>query len=61
MFTFEIEFHGDIGERRWQLGAALFDRGENIRDHFRARFGAEIAFAVDADADGVRLPCRGCR
>src|SRR5439155_3316972 len=30
---------------------SLFDRRENIRDNFAARFGAEIAFAVNADAD----------
>ena len=35
------------------MGAPLFDCGEKIRDHFVARFRAEIAFAVDADADGV--------
>ena len=32
---------------------SLFDRRENIRDNFAARFGAEIAFAVNADADGI--------
>src|SRR5207244_12170791 len=32
---------------------SLFDRRENIRDNFAARFGAEIAFAVDTNADGV--------
>ena len=34
-------------------GAAVFDRLQEFRDGFGARFGAEIAFAVDADADGV--------
>src|SRR5947207_14199548 len=32
---------------------SLFDRRENIRDNFAARFGAKIAFAMNADANGV--------
>ncbi len=31
----------------------LFDRQQNLRNRFGARFRAEIAFAVDTDADGV--------
>ena len=31
----------------------LFDRQENVRDRFATRFGAEISFAVNADADGI--------
>ena len=33
--------------------AAAFDRLQEFRDDFAARFGAQIAFAVDADANGV--------
>jgi hypothetical protein len=35
------------------MGAPLFDCSKQIRDDFSARFGAEIAFAVDAHADGI--------
>ena len=35
------------------LRPPLFDRLQNFRDRFVARFRAEIAFAVDADANGV--------
>src|SRR5882724_5815903 len=38
---------------RSSTGAALFDRPQDFGDGFGARFGAEIAFAVDADANGV--------
>src|ERR1039458_1236262 len=31
----------------------LADRSQDIRHHFRLRLGAQAAFAVDADADGV--------
>src|SRR5205823_5041549 len=31
----------------------LFDRQENVRDRFATRFGAEISFAVNADAHGI--------
>lgn len=37
------------------LGAALADGLKNFGDGFGARFRAEIAFAVNADADGVRF------
>src|SRR5436190_10810919 len=40
---------------RSSTGAALFDRPQDFGDGFGARFGAKIAFAVDADADGVGL------
>jgi hypothetical protein len=32
---------------------ALFNRLENLVDRFGARFGAEVAFAVNADTHGV--------
>src|SRR6266853_6754846 len=35
------------------LGASVPNRLQDVRDRFAARFGAEIAFAVDADANGV--------
>ena len=35
---------------RIRLTSPLFNRAENIGDSFGARFCAEIAFAVDADA-----------
>ena len=37
------------------LGSALFDRCENIGDHFGARFCAEVTFAMHANADCVRF------
>ena len=40
------------------LGTPFPYRCENIGDRFAARFGAEIPFAVNADADaiGVQVP-----
>src|SRR6516162_6786575 len=38
---------------RFSTTAAFFYRVENVRNGFCARFGAKIAFAVDADTDGV--------
>src|SRR5438874_1064909 len=38
---------------RSSTGAAVFDRLQEFRDGFGARFGAEVAFTVDADADGI--------
>ena len=35
------------------LRPALFDRGKDVGHYFRARLCAEVAFAVDADADLV--------
>jgi hypothetical protein len=37
------------------LSTPLFDRLQNIGDGFVFPFGAEITFAVDADADCVGL------
>jgi hypothetical protein len=37
------------------LWSALANRGQNIGNDFAARLGAEIAFAVNAYADGVRF------
>src|SRR6267154_1460086 len=34
-------------------GAAVFDRLQEFRDGFGARFGAEVSFTVDADADDI--------
>lgn len=33
------------------LCSTLFDRSEDVSYHFRARLGAEVAFAVNADAN----------
>src|SRR6266446_1689542 len=38
---------------RSSTGAALFDRPQDFGNGFGARFGAEVAFAMDADADGI--------
>jgi hypothetical protein len=35
------------------LRPSLVDRQENFRNCIRAWFGAEISFAVDADANGI--------
>ena len=35
------------------LRSTLFDRRQNIRHDFRLRLRAEVAFAVEADADGA--------
>ena len=37
------------------LGSALFDSLHNFANRIAARFGAEVAFAVDADTDGVGI------
>jgi len=34
---------------------AVFDRLEEFRDGFAARFGAKVAFAMDPDAHGIRI------
>src|SRR5258708_3034972 len=38
---------------RSSTAAAVFDRLQDFSDGFGARFGAEIAFAMDADTYGV--------
>ena len=38
-----------------RIRAALFDRLQDVRDHFSSRFRAEIAFAVHAQADRIRF------
>ena len=35
------------------LGAPFFDRFQDFADGFRARFGTEVSFAVNVDANGV--------
>jgi hypothetical protein len=37
------------------LRAPRFDRDEDVGDDFGARLGSQVAFAVDADTDGIRL------
>ena len=37
------------------LGTTLFDRRQDVGDDFVARLGAEIALAVNAQADGIRF------
>ena len=37
------------------LGAPFFDRRQDIGNNFVSRFRAQIAFAVNADANGVRF------
>ena len=45
--------HQDMMRARISSSTSLLYGGEKFGDRFPARFGAEIAFAVDADAYGV--------
>ncbi len=44
-----------------RLGAAFFDRGEQIGHHLRARFRAEVALAMLAQTDGTGPAAAGSR
>src|SRR5262249_7488803 len=44
---------GGLGSSSSWLGVAFANRLQNLGNGFGAGFGAEIAFAVDADADRV--------